>query len=69
MKKLDLSNVSSPDEVPEILRAAAQEYYDAESELQTAWQDRNAGKIWGDFARILERAAASMDGAIRKRFG
>ncbi len=38
-------DVDSPEKVSDILRNAAQEYYEGESKLGAAWQDRQAGKI------------------------
>jgi len=67
-KNLDL-DIDSPEKVPEVLRVTAQEYYETVGELQAAWGDKNAGKIWEDFAKILERAANSCDKALEKRFG
>lgn len=59
-------DVASPEELPNVLRLAAQKFCEAHSELEGAWQDPNAGKVWSAFARILERAAASCDRAIAK---
>jgi hypothetical protein len=67
-KSLDL-DVDSPEKVPGVLRAIANKYYESVIELQSAWQDKNAGKIWEDYARILERAANSCEKALNKRFG
>lgn len=57
---LDL-DVDCPEKVAPILRAAAEKFYEAHSELQSAWQDKQAGKAWSKIARILERAAASIE--------
>jgi hypothetical protein len=64
MKNLDL-DVDTPEKVAPLLRAAADAYYQTESELSSAWGDPNAGKIWTKIARILERAAISIDKATR----
>lgn len=58
---LNLDNVTTPQEVPAILRNAAQAYYEAAGELSSAWQDKQAGKPWDAIARILERAANQID--------
>lgn len=58
-----------PDRVADILREAAQAYRESQSELASAWTDPNAGKVWGDFATILERAAESCDKAYARRLG
>jgi hypothetical protein len=42
-------------------RRAAEEYAESSSELQSAWQDKNAGKIWERIARELERAAVRIE--------
>jgi hypothetical protein len=58
--KLDL-DVDAPDKVADVLRRAAEAFYDSASELESAWQDRAAGRPWMKIAAILERAAASVD--------
>ena len=59
-KSLDL-DVDTPDKVADILRQAAQEYYEAEGELSASWQDPGAGFIWAKIAKILEAAATKID--------
>jgi hypothetical protein len=59
-RDLDL-DVDHPDKVAAVLRRAADVYYDAAGELSSAWQDPEAGKPWYAIARILERAANSVD--------
>jgi hypothetical protein len=44
-----------------VLLRAAQQYYESAGELEAAWQDRQAGKIWDRIARELERCAARID--------
>jgi hypothetical protein len=63
MKNLDL-DVSTPEEVPDILRRAAERFHESHSELQAAWQDKNAGKVWASIANILDRAAAQCERVI-----
>jgi len=59
-KNLDL-DVDAPDKVSRILRNAAEAYYDSSSELEAAWQDREAGRPWEKIAKILEAAADKID--------
>jgi hypothetical protein len=61
-------DVATPDEVPVILEAIADHYRESANELAGAWQD-DAGKVWSDFATILDRAAESCRKAIAKRLG
>ena len=61
---LDL-DVDAPDKVSAILHAAAIAYYESDSELQSAWQDKQAGTPWAKIARILERAADQIDKALK----
>jgi hypothetical protein len=60
-------DIDAPEKFPGTLEAVADLYRDSTSELQGAWQDEHAGKIWSDFANILERAAASARRALDKR--
>jgi len=62
-------DVTTPEEVPAILEAVADHYRESASELASAWQDGNAGKVWSDFATILDHAAESCRKAITKRLG
>ena len=62
-------DVATPEEVPDILETVADRYRESASELSSVWQDGNAGKIWDDFANILDRAAESCRKAITKRLG
>ena len=57
---LDL-DVDVPEKVAPVLRAAAQRFRESTSELQSAWQDPQAGKIWTALAVVLDRAADSVD--------
>jgi len=63
----DLNAPANPNDVPQVLRNAAQKMREQTGELQSAWGDAAAGLIWTDFAKILERAAASCDRALIKR--
>ena len=62
-------DVATPEEVPSILDAVADHYRESAITLMGAWQDDSAGKVWGDFATILDRAAESCRKAISKRLG
>jgi hypothetical protein len=64
---LDHFDVATPEEVPVVLETVANHYRESVGELQGAWQDANAGKIWGDFAAVLDRAARSCRKALEKR--
>lgn len=64
MKSIDL-NVDSPDKVAGVLNDAADAFDESVGELQSAWQDKNAGVVWGKIAKILRRAAASVEKTVR----
>ena len=61
---------ATPEDIARVLRNAAQRFYEARGELQSAWQDKQAGRVWSKLAKILERAAASCDAAtLNDRIG
>jgi hypothetical protein len=60
-------DVDALEKVPVVLETVANHYRESASELAGAWQDAEAGKIWADFARILDRAAESCRKAIHRR--
>jgi hypothetical protein len=60
---LDL-DVDSPEKLAGVLRLAAQRFNESAGELESAWQDKNAGKVWERMARILERATDSCERAM-----
>jgi hypothetical protein len=62
-RDLDL-DVDHPDKVARILRNAAATYYEAASELESAWQDPGAGRPWEKIAKILESAADKVDKVV-----
>jgi hypothetical protein len=64
---LDL-NVSSPEHVAQVLRAAADAYRQSCLDLQEAWQDDNAGLVWSKLAEVLEAAANKADKTCDKYF-
>lgn len=62
----DLNSAQTPEAVARILRTAAQKYRESESELQVTWTDVNAGRVWREHAKILERAATACERAVTK---
>ena len=62
MRDIDL-NVAAPETVQLTLRRAADQYRESSGELAAAWQDKIAGSVWNDIARILDRAADSCERA------
>ena len=62
-----MAAASAPEHVEQILRNIADSFNEATTELSAAWQDQNAGKVWADFARIMERAAEQCAKARAKR--
>lgn len=54
-------DVDAPDKVAGILKNAADDYYEASSDLESAWQDPQAARIWAKIARVLETAADRID--------
>ena len=62
---LDL-DVEDPASLPKVLRAAADAFYASQAELAAAWQDRGAGRVWGELAKVLERAAVQAEKAVHK---
>lgn len=65
---LDL-DVEAPEQVPQVLRQAADKFRESTGELQSAWQDQHAGAVWTAIATILDRAATSCEAAIKKHIG
>lgn len=57
---------ATPEDIPRVLRAAAQRFNEAQCELSSAWGDPQAGRIWARFAKVMERAAASCEREIAK---
>lgn len=56
-RSTDLDDAYAPEKVANILRNAADKFRESESELQSAWQDPKAGRVWREMAKALERAA------------
>lgn len=62
-------DIDAPEKLAPQLRAIADHYRESAAELASAWCDPSAGKVWEDYARILDRAAASAERAYSKRLG
>lgn len=65
LQNIDL-DVSHPDQVAGVLRAAAQTFYEDGAELTSAWQSSGAGEPWYKVAGILEDAADRIERALTK---
>lgn len=65
MPVIDL-DVDTPEKVSHVLRHAAQAYFEAEGELQSAWSDPGAGRVWRELGKILDRAADAADKAVAR---
>ena len=61
---LDVDTAAS---VPIVLDTVATFYRESAAELSADWQEKSAGEIWNDFARILDNAADSCHRAIQRR--
>jgi hypothetical protein len=59
-------DVATPEEVSAVLRAVAEKYRESQGELQSTWQDQQAGRVWAKLAAILERAADQADKAVAR---
>jgi len=57
-----IENSATPEGFISALRRIAQRCYEDAGELQSAWQDRNAGSFWKHAARELERVADKLEG-------
>lgn len=57
-------NVSSPELVPLVLRATADKYREDAEELDSAHQDKSAGRPWRKIARMLDSTADRIAKAI-----
>ena len=53
----DLNEPASPNKIADVLRNAAQKMYEDARELEAAWQDSEAGRVWHRIARELDRTA------------
>ena len=66
-KSTDLADAAAPEEVEVTLSRIADMFNESATELSSAWQDNQAGKVWGDYAKIMERAAEQCAKARAKR--
>lgn len=67
MNSLNL-DIASPEELPQVLRRAADVFRESHEQLKLNWQDPTAGLVWAKFARILDRAAVSAEKAIERHY-
>jgi len=67
MEKDKLSlDVSSPDDVLEVLGVAADEFRYTASVLEESWQERTGAKPWDIMADELDRAADRIEKRLKK---
>ncbi len=59
---MDMSDAASAEEAIIVLRNIAQQFYEDASNLEGAWQDKEAGKFWSRLARDLDRLADKAEG-------
>ena len=64
----DLITTNNPHDVPAFLHAIATRYREDQAQLQDAWQDPKAGLIWGELAKVLERATDQARAVIDKHW-
>jgi len=57
-------DVDTPEKVAPVLRRAAEAFFDAAGELESAWQDPHAGRPWQRIAKILDACAEKIDAAL-----
>lgn len=67
MKTMNI-NVNAPNQLADVLREAADAMRESRASLQIEWCDEDAGRVWEELAKILDRAAASTDRAVKKYF-
>lgn len=63
--KLNL-DVDAPDKVTEVLGRAIGAYLESSSELESAWQDKGAGKPWVIIAQELDKTISRIDKRLKK---
>lgn len=62
-------DVATPEELPQVLRRAADVFRESHEELAANWQDPDAGAVWTALAQILDLAADSAERAIKRYLG
>lgn len=60
-KENDLNAPDCPEDIPHVLRNAADTMLAQAAELAAMWQDKNAGAPWRMIAAELERAARRIE--------
>lgn len=63
-KGTDLDAPDSPDDVPHVLRNAADRMRAQAADLAASWQDKGAGRPWQMIAAELDRAAKRIEGRL-----
>lgn len=63
-KGTDLDAPDSPEDVPHVLRNAADMMRAQAADLAASWQDRQAGAPWQMIAAELDRAAKRIEGRL-----
>lgn len=58
--------LETPEDFCDLMAELSQLCGESESELQSAWTDPHAGRVWREFGKIADRAAASAQRAIDK---
>lgn len=61
-------DVEAPDEVSNVLRAAALAYGESAQELSSTWQDLHNPMIWSKIASVLDSAANEIDKEVKSHF-
>jgi hypothetical protein len=56
-----MREIGSPATLVAVLRAAADAYDESVGELEAAWQDPTAGKVWAVAARSLRQSATLIE--------
>jgi len=65
--KLYSLDVATPEDVAIVLESVAFHYGESAAGLAASWQDNTAGKVWQDFAAILDRAAVACRKSLANR--
>lgn len=61
-------DVAAPEQLLIAMRTAAQRFRESVGDLQAAWQDDQAGKVWEKLADELDRSANRCEAIIAKHF-
>lgn len=65
----ELQDAQAPEDVPAILRRAAEKYREAPGDLSSVWGDPAAGAVWEVIARSLDVAADKIERQVERRGG